>query len=139
MHENLEKEIRAIYAEAEADIAQAGPICQLSGRCCRFKEHGHTLFLSNLEAAVLLKHAPAYDQPVSEEGCPFQRGKLCTVRDHRPLGCRVYYCDPAYQETGQTISEKYLRRLKALADQYGVPWRYAPLHAFLNHEVETIL
>ena len=53
--------------------------------------------------------------------CPFQQGNLCTAREPRPLGCRVYYCDPAYQETGGRISEEYLRRLKRLADEHGVP------------------
>ena len=60
--------------------------------------------------------------------CPFQKGNLCTAREPRPLGCRVYYCDPAYQETGSRITEEYLRRLKRLADEHGADWRYAPLH-----------
>jgi Fe-S-cluster containining protein len=70
--------------------------------------------------------------PVSPDFCPFQKDKLCTARDPRPLGCRVYYCDPAYQETGNQITEKYLHRLKELAQEHGVEWRYAPLHVFLN-------
>ena len=57
---------------------------------------------------------------------------LCTAREPRPLGCRVYFCDPAYQEDGQRISETYLRQLKDLADELGVGWRYAPLHEFLE-------
>jgi hypothetical protein len=69
---------------------------------------------------------------VSGDFCPFQAGNLCTARDPRPLGCRVYFCDPAYQDTGNAISETYLRRLKALAEESGTGWRYAPLHEFLN-------
>ena len=61
---------------------------------------------------------------------------LCTAREPRPLGCRVYFCDPAYQDTGNAITETYLRRLKELADEHGTGWRYAPLHDFLN-EAET--
>jgi Fe-S-cluster containining protein len=104
-----------------------------SGRCCRFKEYGHVLFVSNLEAEVLLAGAPAYEQPVSQDFCPFQKENLCTAREPRPLACRVYYCDPAYQETAQRISEEYLQRLKALANEHGAAWHYAPLHYFLNH------
>jgi len=81
---------------------------------------------------VLLASAPPYDRPVTGDFCPFQKGNLCTAREPRPLGCRVYYCDPAYQETGARISEEYLRRLKRLADEHGAEWRYAPLHTFLN-------
>jgi Fe-S-cluster containining protein len=107
-----------------------------SGKCCRFKEYGHVLFLSKLEADVLLDSAPPYETPVSPDYCPFQKGNLCTAREPRPLACRIYYCDPNYQETAQQISEKYLQRLKRLADDNGLPWQYAPLHYFLNRQQE---
>ena len=132
MDPNLRERVLAIYARAEREIAAAGPVCVASGRCCRFKEYGHTLFVSNLEAAVLLDGAPAYESPVGTDFCPFQKERLCTAREHRPLGCRVYYCDPGYQETGNGITEKYLGELKQLAEEAGVVWRYAPLHHFLN-------
>ena len=124
--------VMAIYAAADAEVAAAGPRCDASGRCCRFTEYGHTLFISQLEADVLLASAPPFDGPVSRDFCPFQVHNLCTAREPRPLGCRVYFCDLAYQETGQWISETYLRQLKDLANELGVGWRYAPLHEFLN-------
>ncbi len=133
MSEATRRKVLELYAEVDREVAAAGPVCVASGRCCRFKEYGHTLFLSNLEAEVLLHAAPPYERPVTADFCPFQKGNLCTAREPRPLGCRVYYCDPAYQETGSRISEKYVRRLKDLADAAGVPWNYAPLHHFLNH------
>src|SRR3954469_12551207 len=133
MSESTRLKVRQLYAEADREVAAAGPVCIASGRCCRFKEYGHVLYLSNLEAEVLLAGAPPYDPAaVTSEFCPFQQGNLCTAREPRPLGCRVYYCDPAYQETGAAVSEEYLRRLKRLADEHGVGWRYAPLHHFLN-------
>jgi hypothetical protein len=57
---------------------------------------------------------------------------LCTARERRPLACRIYYCDPRYQVTAQHISEYYLSKLKALAREHGMEWRYAPLHSFVN-------
>jgi Fe-S-cluster containining protein len=131
--EDVQRRVLALYAEVDREVAAAGPVCVASGRCCRFKEWGHTLFLSNLEAAVLLADAPSYERPVSTDFCPFQKDKLCTAREPRPLACRVYFCDPSYQATAQAITEKYLKRLKEIADASGVPWRYAPLHDFLNH------
>jgi hypothetical protein len=128
----LRQQVQRLYAEVDAAVAAAGPVCVASGRCCRFKEYGHVLFLSNLEADVLLAGAPPYERPVSADFCPFQKDNLCTAREPRPLGCRVYYCDPAYQETANQITETFLRRLKQLADEHGVDWRYAPLHHFLN-------
>jgi Fe-S-cluster containining protein len=133
MSDKSRREVLELYKEVDQAVAAAGPVCVASGRCCRFKEYGHVLFVSNLEAEVLLAGAPAYEQPVSADFCPFQKENLCTAREPRPLACRVYYCDPAYQETAQRISEEYLQRLKTLADKHGVAWRYAPLHYFLNH------
>jgi hypothetical protein len=133
MSDALHRRVLELYAEVNREVAAAGPVCVASGRCCRFKEYGHTLFLSQLEADVLLAAAPPYERPVSSDFCPFQRGNLCTAREPRPLGCRVYYCDPTYQETGNAITEKYLAQLKQLAEETGSPWRYAPLHDFLNN------
>jgi len=136
MHEELRRRVLEIYRAVDAEVAAAGPVCVASGRCCRFKEYGHTLFLSNLEADVLLGAAPPFDTPVTADFCPFQKNNLCTAREPRPLGCRVYYCDPQYQETGTQITETYLHRLKELAEEFQVPWQYAPLHVFLNQVEE---
>jgi len=132
MSDQIREKVLELYCEVDQAVAAAGPICVASGRCCRFKEYGHVLFLSNLEADVLLAGAPPYEQPVSADFCPFQKENLCTTREPRPLGCRVYYCDPNYQETGNQITETFLGRLKQLAEEHGVEWRYAPLHQFLN-------
>lgn len=133
MSEPIRRAVLQVYREADRAVADAGPVCVASGRCCRFKEFGHTLFLSNLEADVLLAAAPPYDPAqVTADGCPFQQGNLCTAREPRPLGCRVYYCDPAYQERAAAITETYLGRLKRLAEEHDVAWRYAPLHQFLK-------
>ena len=58
--------VMAIYAAADAAVAAAGPRCDSSGRCCRFTEYGHTLFISQLEADVLLAAAPPFEGPVSQ-------------------------------------------------------------------------
>jgi len=133
MDEDLRRRVLEIYREADAAVAAAGPVCVASGRCCRFAEHGHVLYISNLGARVLLDAAPAYERPVSPDFCPFQKDKLCTAREPRPLRCRVYFCDPAYQETGNQITDTYLQKLKELACATGNEGLYAPLHHFLNN------
>jgi Fe-S-cluster containining protein len=132
MNDKLRLRVLEIYREADAAVAAAGPVCVASGRCCRFKEFGHVLYLSNLEADVLLAAAPPYGKPVSTDYCPFQKDNLCTAREPRPLSCRVYFCDPLYQERSGEITEMYLHQLKAIAEEQGVDWQYAPLHYFLN-------
>jgi Fe-S-cluster containining protein len=129
---DVRREVLEVYVAADAAVQAAGPRCDSSGRCCRFTEYGHTLFISHFEAELLLESAPAYAQPVTRDGCPFQVDNLCTARDARPLGCRIYFCDPAYQETGNQITEDAIARLKRIADHHDTGWRYAPLHVFLN-------
>src|SRR5262245_55351804 len=133
MDDDLRRRGLEIDSEADASVAAAGPVCVASGRCCRFAEYGHVLYISNLEAEVLLDGAPRYERPVSPEFCPFQKDKLCTAREPRPLSCRVYFCDAAYQNTGHQLTETYLRKLKELAGATGREWLYAPLHHFLNN------
>jgi Fe-S-cluster containining protein len=137
MNDDVRRQVLALYQAVDREVAQAGPVCVASGRCCRFKEWGHVLFVSNLEADVLLSSAPPYEAPVSADFCPFQKGNLCTAREPRPLACRVYYCDPSYQETGNQLTEKYLHKIKELAARHGLEWRYAPLHTFLNAALES--
>ncbi len=122
-----------LYRELDQAVAELAPVCELSGRCCRFKEYGHTLFLSEPEAAVLIADAPAPVRPLdSGETCPWQDAKgRCVARGARPLGCRVYFCDPAYEDQAPEISERFLGRLKALCDARGWSWSYAPLHRHL--------
>ena len=132
MTDDLRREVLAVYADVDRAVAAAGPRCDASGRCCRFTEYGHTLFLSHFEAEILLDAGLPFTPPVTRDGCPFQVGNLCTARDARPLGCRIYFCDPTYEETGNAITEDALARLKRLADDHEAGWQYAPLHVFLN-------
>jgi hypothetical protein len=132
MTDALRNAVLAVYAAVDAAVGAAGPRCDASGRCCRFTEYGHTLFISAFEAEILLERAPPYEQPVSRDGCPFQVNGLCSARETRPLGCRIYFCDPAYQDRMIEITEEALTALKHIADEHGTAWHYAPLHHFLN-------
>ena len=124
--------VEKVYATVDAAIAAAQPKCDASGRCCRFEEYGHTLFISQFEAEILLETAPQYQKPVSRTACPFQIDNLCTARAERPLGCRIYFCDPNFQEQQHAITETAIAELKRIANEYETGWQYAPLHVFLN-------
>ena len=134
MTDGVRRDVLAVYAAADAAVTAAAPRCDASGRCCRFTEYGHTLFISAFEAELLLETAPAFAQPVSRDGCPFQVKGLCTARETRPLGCRIYFCDPAYEPRMAEITEDAVAQLKRIADAHGTGWHYAPLHHFLNAE-----
>ncbi len=115
-------------------MARLGPVCLASGRCCRFREYGHTLFLSQPEMDYLLAQAPAPARPLDDgETCPWQNATgHCTARQGRPLGCRIYHCDPAFQEVAPVLSEQFIGRLKTLVQRHALPWNYAPLHGHLQ-------
>jgi Fe-S-cluster containining protein len=129
---SLRDDVLAVYARVDAAIAVAKPRCEASGRCCRFTEYGHTLFLSQFEADILLETAPDYDGPITRDGCPFQINNLCTARHERPIGCRTYFCDPNFETGQQELTEWAVSELKRIAERHGAAWRYAPLHVFLN-------
>jgi hypothetical protein len=87
-----------------------------------------------MELDVLLDEAPAPVRPLDDGAtCPWQDDAgRCTAREGRPLGCRVYFCDPAFQEPANRISEALIGRLKGAAEALGQPWDYAPLHDHLH-------
>ncbi len=131
--------LRAVYDAVDANVASRAPVCRISGRCCRFEEYGHTLFVSAPEFELLLADAPPPARPLDDGAtCPWQddRGR-CTARDARPIGCRVYFCDPAYQDDAADIAEAGIARLKRLVDDLGLPWDYAPIHRHLHEAREA--
>ena len=132
MDAELRERLRAVYAAVDAVVADASPRCDASGRCCRFTEYGHSLFISEFEAEILLEAGLPFAKPVTRDGCPFQIDNRCTARENRPLGCRIYFCDPNFQEQQGPLTEAALAKMKSLADEFGTGWRYAPLHVFLN-------
>jgi hypothetical protein len=129
-------ELHMLYDDLDAEIRRLGPRCEISGRCCRFEEYGHTLFLSAPEAALLVADAPPPSRPLDDgSSCPWQNNLgHCTARDARPLGCRIYHCDPTFQDAMPALGETYIGRLKELVNRLGLPWDYAPLHRHLHRE-----
>lgn len=126
----IHESIRDLYSKLDADVQAAGPACEISGRCCRFEEYGHRLYMSRPEAEILFSEGVPEDAKISAENCPFQQGNLCTARENRPLGCRVYFCDPGYQEECNRLSEGYIHELKRIHEESEIRWEYASLQVF---------
>jgi len=155
--------VRAVLAEADAEIAALKPVCQASGRCCKFEEYGHRLYVTAAELICFgeeLGVPPDVNHRGTEgtedaqrddkgkqrrrvrlaqffgaekqEGCPFQVEGLCTAREARPLGCRVYFCDPAAQAWQNALYEKYHARLQALHERFGLAYVYVEWRAGLR-------
>jgi Fe-S-cluster containining protein len=117
------RDLEAVYADLDAELARLRPACQASGRCCRFREHGHQLWTTRLEIDYLVE-SEGLPTSIPDGACPYQKGGLCGVRDHRMLGCRVYFCDPAYKPHMAAIYEKYHRLIRDLHSRHGLPYHY---------------
>ncbi|MDB5323757.1 MAG: hypothetical protein JWN40_5388 [Phycisphaerales bacterium] len=125
--------VEGIYRELAAEVEARRPLCVISGRCCRFEEYGHRLYVTTLElaaflngfenmppSATLTKSMASWDGT----GCPFQVAKLCGVHAIRPFGCRIYFCDATSTQWQQDAYEAFHARLKRLHESLAVPYFY---------------
>lgn len=145
--------ITALYDQLDAAVAQRGATCWQSGDCCRFDEYGHRLYVTGLEAAWFLRqHAqPARNDPDStretntadallslpvatpvqqaaspteQAACPYQINNRCTVHAIRPMGCRVFFCEPGTEQWQRETYERFHTRMRELHDTHGIAYRY---------------
>ncbi len=145
--------VEDVYQQAGREIAERGPACWASGRCCNFDAAGHRLYVTGLETAYLIaglteapRNAPApAPLPIgglslpqidlagarARSGCPFQERNLCGVHTIKPLGCRVYFCDRTAQAWQNDLSERLLSMLRAVHEQHGIAYRYGEWRAML--------
>ncbi len=125
-------DIIEIYKKLEAELASINPGCNSCGTCCHFDEFGHVLYTSAIETDYIMENVevPAFDP--DKNVCPFLENYQCTIREHRALGCRVFFCDPQHKETLQEIYEKYYTMIKDLADENKAEWHYAPMLKLLK-------
>jgi Fe-S-cluster containining protein len=120
--------IRAIYATVQQEIDQRRPRCDVSGRCCRFEQYGHRLYVTTLELAAFVRELRELPLPRHREwdgtGCPFQQSRLCGVHEIRPFGCRMFFCDPTSTNWQNETYERFHSQLKRLHEELGVPYFY---------------
>ncbi len=123
-------DLSQLYADADAAVRQRNATCMGGGTCCRFDVAGHRLYVSTGELAYLLC-SPWPVTAVFSLRCPYQVGPLCRARDHRPLGCRTYFCRTAITDSLDAIYERVHQQIQALHDRHGVPYYYVELSAGL--------
>lgn len=126
----LIQEVAAIYewidTRRQEEPARAGR-CQACGACCDFVAYDHRLYVTPPELAYLAARLGVQELKTMPTGrCPYQEGTNCTVHEHRFAACRIFGCDgdPDFQSEW---SEEALRRLKALCEEFRVPYRYQDL------------
>ena len=124
--------IRSLYASVQNEIDQRRPACSISGRCCRFEEYGHRLYVTTLELAAFVAGNPPTSGDWDGTGCPFQKSRLCGVHPIRPFGCRIYFCDPTSTDWQNAAYERFHARLKRMHVELEVPYRYVEWRTALD-------
>ena len=123
-----------LYEELGRRIEERRPVCRASGRCCRFEEFGHRLYVTTLELAAFVSEGSGVWVQGSERsglpilgnpgGCPFQVEGLCSVHLIRPFGCRVFFCDETSTEWQRGQYEELHAELKRMHERFGVAYYY---------------
>jgi Fe-S-cluster containining protein len=132
-------ELEAIYHLIADQVALHRPVCVSSGRCCKFREYGHRLYTTGLEAAYLVARLPAdaaltpaaVDAAVQRGDCPFLVGTSCGVHEIKPSGCRIFFCDESAGNWQHPLTERVMGMVRGLHERHGVPYRYAEWRSLL--------
>ena len=128
----------SFYAEADGLIARQPGTCASRGACCRFGEYGHRLHVTALEVCYYLAGGEA-SPSISADACPHVCEGKCRAHARRPLGCRIFYCDPCAESWQGPLTEQLLARLRAMHEELNVPYFYADWMAILRSIEEESL
>ena len=124
--------VARVYAELQHEIDTRRPRCNASGRCCRFDEFGHRLYVTTIELAAFVSDLSTQPELPDSTGCPFQLNGLCGVHPIRPFGCRIFFCDATSDDWQQIHYERFHGQLKRLHEELKVPYRYLEWREALN-------
>lgn len=124
--------MRDFYAEVDAAVAAHAPVCVNRGQCCRFDTFGHRLYVTAVEMMYFAKGLADRPLAPTDGACPYQIEGRCTARDHRPLGCRVFFCEERSQAWQGPEYERFLARLKEIGEAFAIPYRYGEWLAALD-------
>ena len=118
----MDDALTALYREVDAELRRLGASCEACGRCCRFAEFGHRLWMTNLEAEYL--RARHGRREAAEPGaCAYLDGASCSAREGRALACRTFHCGLSAGVV-EEITNRYFERLRELARAAGRDLEY---------------
>ncbi len=123
---SAEAQLRALYAELDAELTEPQKSCKACGRCCDFSTHENVLYASRLERD-LLRSAELPREEVETDVCPYLAEGKCTARAVRTLGCRTFFCDEGAGTKGRELYERYRKRLAEISRRADLEWDYRPV------------
>jgi Fe-S-cluster containining protein len=134
--------VDAVYSELADAIASRGPVCEMSGHCCNFAQWDHRLYVTSPEVVHFVagwRWKLSADQrarlwarmcQANSDGsaplavCPLQTGRICGAHGIRPMGCRLFFCEPGAERWGRPLYESLHARLKSFCETYSLPYAY---------------
>ncbi|MDD5305824.1 MAG: hypothetical protein PHU25_00745 [Deltaproteobacteria bacterium] len=126
----IRQALAALYDELDRETSRRGWECSACGSCCRFREYGHELWLTDVELAFLVDGAGSRE--VRDDGaCPYLDGDACAARGCRAFGCRACFCRAGPGE-GEALFEIHFRRLREVLATLGIDPEYGELLASLE-------
>ncbi|MCL2701047.1 MAG: hypothetical protein FWE88_05070 [Phycisphaerae bacterium] len=131
------EDLAAIFRDVDEQIRRTEAVCLGGGCCCRFALAGHRLYVTTAELALLLRTRLERSTGVSPMlrvpplTCPYQRGPACHARQHRPLGCRTFFCRTDDRVT-HALHEAAHARIRQLHETANVPYFYNELTAAIE-------
>lgn len=134
--DNLRRQMSAFYEKIDATIAAHKPTCWNRGLCCKFGAYGHRLYVTRIELDYFVSGMrDRWIAATEEDTCPYQAGGVCTAREHRPLGCRIFFCDENARHWQQDAYEAGLTELKQMMAGLDIDYQYVEwLSALRNIE-----
>jgi hypothetical protein len=136
VREEVRRAVGHLYTAVQDAIDLRRPLCSASGRCCRFEEFGHRLFVTTIELAAFVHDLPVPIGDLPRDGCPFQIDRLCSVHRIRPFGCRIFFCDPTAAEWQAEQYSRFHNELKRLHETLEVPYFYVEWREALSAVAE---
>lgn len=131
------EELQTLYRELEEELLPYQSLCTRLSRCCHFKDFGHRLYSLSLEVAFLWSQGQRSAGDIPPLTCAYlNTDGSCGNRTGRPLGCRIFFCDPGYQTTSQIFYEKYHQKLEGLVQKYHLHYFYGEMTAQIAKKQE---
>lgn len=114
------------YDRVDAVVASHSPVCRNRGLCCKFAAFGHRLYVTEPERRFFVNGlAPEWRPAAPDQAdCPYHVGGVCTARQHRPLGCRIFFCEESAQAWQGPVYERFLAELKEIGRELDLPYSY---------------
>lgn len=66
------------------------------------------------------------------EDCPYLEGDLCSAREGRTLGCRLYHCGSGQDGGSTDLYEKFHKEITELHEKHDIDYVYREL---LSHPI----